>query len=173
MSMSNDELQQLLLATFADQAKEQLQTINERLLALEKAEGDDKGPLLEEIFREAHSLKGASRAVNLDRVEAVAHKLESLFSVIQNGSIEPDAKIFDVAYQALDAITALVEEGLTGVEVDVDVEAVCAVLEAAAAPSDAPAAPAADEAPAAAEEPAPAPAEEPAPAAAAKPAPKK
>jgi two-component system chemotaxis sensor kinase CheA len=163
--MSNDELQQLLLATFADQAKEQLQTINQRLLALEKAGADERGPLLEEIFREAHSLKGASRAVNLDRVEAVAHKLESLFSVIQNGSIEPDAKIFDVAYQALDAITALVEEGLTGVEVDVDVEAVCAVLEAAAAPSDAPAAPAADEAPAAAEEPA--------PAAEAKPAPKK
>jgi len=76
MSMSNDELQQLLLATFADQAKEQLQTINQRLLALEEAEGDDKGPLLEEIFREAHSLKGASRAVDLGRVETVAHKLE-------------------------------------------------------------------------------------------------
>src|ERR687887_51577 len=144
MSMSNDELQQLLLATFADQAKEQLQTINERLLALEKAEGDDKGPLLEEIFREAHSLKGASRAVNLDRVEAVAHKLESLFSVIQNGSIEPDAKIFDVAYQALDAITALVEEGLTGAEADVDMDGVCAALAAAAEPGDAAPAPAAE-----------------------------
>jgi two-component system chemotaxis sensor kinase CheA len=153
MSMSNDELQQLLLATFADQAREQLQTINQRLLALEKAGDDERGPLLEEIFREAHSLKGASRAVSLDKVEAVAHRLESLFSVIQNGSIEPDAKIFDVAYQALDAITALVEEGLTGAENDVDVEAVCAVLAAAAEPSDAAPAPAAEEAPA--EEPTP------------------
>jgi len=148
MSMSNDELQQLLLATFADQAREQLQTINQRLLALEKAGDDERGPLLEEIFREAHSLKGASRAVSLDKVEAVAHRLESLFSVIQNGSIEPDAKIFDVAYQALDAITALVEEGLTGAENDVDVEAVCAVLAAAAEPTDASPAAAADEAPA-------------------------
>jgi len=169
MSMSNDELQQLLMATFADQAKEQLQTINQRLLALEKAGDDERGPLLEEIFREAHSLKGASRAVSLDKVEAVAHRLESLFSVIQNGSIEPDAKIFDVAYQALDAITALVEEGLTGAENDVDVEAVCAVLAAAAEPSDAAPAPAAEEAPAAeaaAEEPAPEPVaeEKPAPA---------
>src|SRR6185312_3889938 len=148
MSMSNDELQQLLLATFADQAREQLQTINQRLLALEKAGDGERGPLLEEIFREAHSLKGASRAVSLDKVEAVAHRLESLFSVIQNGSIEPDAKIFDVAYQALDAITALVEEGLTGAENDVDVEAVCAVLAAAAEPTDATPAAAADEAPA-------------------------
>jgi two-component system, chemotaxis family, sensor kinase CheA len=166
MSMSNDELQQLLLATFADQAKEQLQTINQRLLALEKAGDDERGPLLEEIFREAHSLKGASRAVSLDRVEAVAHKLESLFSVIQNGSIEPDAKIFDVAYQALDAITALVEEGLTGAENDVDVESICALLAAAEA---GPSAEVQEEAPA--EEPAPAVEEKPEPVAEEKPEP--
>jgi two-component system, chemotaxis family, sensor kinase CheA len=138
MSMSNDELQQLLLATFADQAKEQLQTINERLLALEEAEGDDKGPLLEEIFREAHSLKGASRAVTLDRVEAVAHKLESLFSVIQKGELEADAEVFDLAYKALDALTALVEEGLAGTPADVDIEGLCASLVAATEGSQSP-----------------------------------
>src|SRR4051794_18232537 len=132
MSMSNDELQQLLLATFADQAKEQLQTINERLLALEEAEGDDKGPLLEEIFREAHSLKGASRAVDLSRVEAVAHKLESLFSVIQKGELEADAEVFDLAYKALDALTALVEEGLSGTAADVDIDGLCNALTSAA-----------------------------------------
>ena len=178
MSMSNDELQQLLLATFADQAKEQLQTINERLLALEKAEGDEKGPLLEEIFREAHSLKGASRAVNLDRVEAVAHKLESLFSVIQKGEIEADAEVFDLAYQALDALTALVEEGLSGSEADVDIDGICASLVAAAegskssAPSPQSSEPKAEEKPAEepkAEEPVPAP-QHPDPAPDAKPA---
>src|SRR3954454_1168734 len=139
MSMSNDELQQLLLATFADQAKEQLQTINERLLVLEEAEGDDKGPLLEEIFREAHSLKCASRAVDLGRVEAVAHKLESLFSVIQKGELEADAEVFDLAYKALDALTALVEEGLSGAEADVEIDGICAALEAAAEGSKTPA----------------------------------
>jgi two-component system chemotaxis sensor kinase CheA len=132
MSMSNDELQQLLLATFADQANEQLQTINERLLALEEAEGDDTGPLLEEIFREAHSLKGASRAVDLTRVEAVAHKLESLFSVIQKGELEADAEVFDLAYKALDALTALVEEGLSGTAADVDLDGLCNALTSAA-----------------------------------------
>jgi len=132
MSMSNDELQQLLLATFADQAKEQLQTINERLLSLEEAEGDEKGPLLEEIFREAHSLKGASRAVDLGRVEAVAHKLESLFSVIQKGELEANAEVFDLAYKALDALTALVEEGLAGTPADVDLDGLCDALMAAA-----------------------------------------
>jgi chemotaxis protein histidine kinase CheA len=110
--MSDDALQELLLATFADQAKEQLQTINACLLTLEAAEGDERGPLLEEIFREAHSLKGASRAVDLGRVEKVAHELESLFSVIQKGELEADAEVFDLAYKTLDALTALVEDGL-------------------------------------------------------------
>jgi two-component system chemotaxis sensor kinase CheA len=166
MSMSNDELQQLLLATFADQAKEQLQTINQRLLALEEAEGDDKGPLLEEIFREAHSLKGASRAVDLGRVETVAHKLESLFSVIQKGELEANAEVFDLAYKALDALTALVEEGLSGTAADVDVDGICNALAAAEAgagssqspvPSSQSEEPKAEEATAPAEEPAPAP----------------
>ncbi len=139
MSMSNDELQQLLLATFADQAKEQLQTINQRLLALEEAEGDEKGPLLEEIFREAHSLKGASRAVDLGRVEAVAHKLESLFSVIQKGELEANAEVFDLAYKALDALTALVEEGLAGTPADIDIDGLCAALESATEGGSAPA----------------------------------
>ncbi|HEY7629748.1 MAG TPA: hybrid sensor histidine kinase/response regulator [Thermoleophilaceae bacterium] len=173
--MSNDELQQLLLATFADQAKEQLQTINERLLALEEAEGDDKGPLLEEIFREAHSLKGASRAVDLSRVEAVAHKLESLFSVIQKGELEADAEVFDLAYKALDALTALVEEGLAGTPADVNVEELCGVLESAAEGGSGPAPKAEEVAPveeSKAEEPTPAEepkVEEPKPAAPAKP----
>jgi two-component system, chemotaxis family, sensor kinase CheA len=139
MSMSNDELQQLLLATFADQAKEQLQTINERLLSLEEAEGAEKGPLLEEIFREAHSLKGASRAVDLGRVEAVAHRLESLFSVIQKGELEADAEVFDLAYKALDALTALVEEGLAGTPAEVDLDGLCDALVAAAEGGAAPA----------------------------------
>jgi len=158
MSMSNDELQQLLLATFADQAKEQLQTINERLLSLEEAEGDDKGPLLEEIFREAHSLKGASRAVDLSRVEAVAHKLESLFSVIQKGELEPGAEVFDLAYKALDALTALVEEGLAGTPADVDVDGLCEVLVAAAEGGSQVAAPSSQAEEPKAEEPSPAPA---------------
>jgi two-component system, chemotaxis family, sensor kinase CheA len=158
MSMSNDELQQLLLATFADQAKEQLQTINERLLSLEEAEGDDKGPLLEEIFREAHSLKGASRAVDLGRVEAVAHQLESLFSVIQKGELEPGAEVFDLAYKALDALTALVEEGLAGTPADVDLDGLCEALVAAA---EGGAAAAAKPEEPKVEEPAPAPAPEP------------
>ncbi|HEY2600510.1 MAG TPA: hybrid sensor histidine kinase/response regulator [Thermoleophilaceae bacterium] len=132
MSISDDELQQLLLATFADQAKEQLQTIGSQLLALEEADAAQRGALFEEIFREAHSLKGAARAVDLVLVERLSHELESLFSMIHKGELEPSSEVFDLAHKALDGLTALVEEGLTGTPADVDLDALCDALESAA-----------------------------------------
>ena len=38
------------------------------------------------MFRRAHSLKGASRAVDLPAVEAVAHRLETLFEKVRTGA---------------------------------------------------------------------------------------
>ena len=38
------------------------------------------GPDLDEAFRRAHSLKGAARAVGLDEIETVGHRLEALFA---------------------------------------------------------------------------------------------
>jgi two-component system chemotaxis sensor kinase CheA len=47
--------------------------------------------------------------------------------------------VFDLAYKALDALTALVEEGLSGAEADVEIDGICAALEAAAEGSKTPA----------------------------------
>ena len=109
MSMSNDELH--LLATFADEAKQQLHAVGQRLAALERASGPERRALLEDVLREVHSLKGAARAVSLDRVVAVAHRLESLLTVMPSGEVE-----LAVVYQALGAITALVDEALASVD---------------------------------------------------------
>jgi chemotaxis protein histidine kinase CheA len=100
--------QQLLLATFADEARGQLLKIEERLLAIEKASGDARARLLEGILRETHSLKGAARAVELRRVEAAAHDLESLFVAMRSGE-------FDLPHGSLDALRALLDEELSGV----------------------------------------------------------
>ena len=50
------------------------------LLALEKTSVAEQPALVETIFRAAHSLKGAARAVNLTHVEAVCRSLENVFS---------------------------------------------------------------------------------------------
>lgn len=96
------DIRQRLLAAFELEHKEHLAAIRD---ALRLAENQGAERLdLSEIHRRAHSLKGAARAVDLPEVEAVAHRLESLFLMIQKGErrLEPD--LFRLIRHALDAI---------------------------------------------------------------------
>src|SRR5579859_5691879 len=99
----SDDLLRELLATFAVEAQEHLQAINQNLLALEKS-----AELLAEIFRAAHSLKGAARAVNLEAAGDVAHRLETLFARLRDGELAGSPALFDLAYQTVDALGVLV-----------------------------------------------------------------
>ena len=65
MSTKEDEFLKSLRATFKVEAGEHLQAIAAGLLALEKTPvPDEQRGLIETVFRAAHSLKGAARAVN-------------------------------------------------------------------------------------------------------------
>jgi two-component system chemotaxis sensor kinase CheA len=70
------------------------------LLALEHPAAAD----LEEALRRAHNLKGAARAVDLLALEALAHRLESLFSRVSQGSLELDEPARRLVHQGLDAL---------------------------------------------------------------------
>ncbi len=143
----SDELLRELLATFAVEAEEHLQTLTRDLLALEKGPGAEKSAeLLAEIFRAAHSLKGAARAVNLGAAGEVSHHLETLFARLRDGELAASPALFDLIYQALDALGVLVQPNPSGpadAAPSVDVAALCARLEAAhsagAPPAPAPA----------------------------------
>lgn len=63
-----------LRALFKAESEEHLQQLDDNLLRLEKSPDDQS--LLDEAFREAHSLKGAARMLGLTSVQAWAHKLE-------------------------------------------------------------------------------------------------
>ncbi len=81
----NDDLQRQLMALFVAEAQEHVQAINQNLLALEANPPENTyAQFLTDTLREAHSLKGAARAVNLSGIETLAHHLESLFVSLQN-----------------------------------------------------------------------------------------
>ena len=59
------KLLQRLMATFLDELDEHVQTIGDGVLALEKGlPAEELAEQLAAMFRAAHSLKGASRAVD-------------------------------------------------------------------------------------------------------------
>ncbi len=80
-----------LLRLFKAESEEHLARLDDGLLRLEKTPTDPA--LLEEVFRESHSLKGAARMLGLARVETAAHGLESIFNAARKGEtpLTPDA----------------------------------------------------------------------------------
>lgn len=100
-----------LLATFRVEADEHVQAMTKALFAIERgAPQGEQHALIEEIFREAHSLKGAARAVNQPHVEGLCHSLESLFAAMQQRRVVPAGGILDLVHEALAALTKLLAQ---------------------------------------------------------------
>ena len=97
------DLRQRLRATFQVEHTEHVQRIREILAVCASADGAAAAPDLDEVFRRAHSLKGAARAVDLRPIEQLSHRLETLFSRVREGAVALDRSAIKVIHQALDA----------------------------------------------------------------------
>src|SRR3972149_6801130 len=107
MSKKDDEFLKKLLATFRVEADEHLKAMSSCLLELEKAPaGALRAELVETTFREAHSLKGAARAVNLADIERACQTLESVFASMKDG-VSASPQLFDLIHQTLEVMGGL------------------------------------------------------------------
>ena len=133
MPTTDEEIMRQLMATFKLEADEHLQAMNDLLLRLEKNKDSSAAQsLLEEVFREAHSLKGAARAVDAGAIESVAHGVENVFATAKRGEIEAGPALFDLLYEALDRISAALAALAEGCEPDGETGDLLERLESAA-----------------------------------------
>jgi len=97
-----------LLATFRVEAEEHLKLMTAGLLELEKtATAEKQMPVIENVFREAHSLKGAARAVSMTDIETLCQSLESIFAAWKRKELVPSPELFDLLHQAVDSLGLL------------------------------------------------------------------
>jgi two-component system, chemotaxis family, sensor kinase CheA len=109
------EFQKRLLAIFRDETKEHLAAISDGLLALEKAvEPEMRQKVLESVFREAHSLKGAARSVGMSGIESLSHALEGVFAGIKRREVTTTPVLFDLLHRAADGIAGMILADETG-----------------------------------------------------------
>src|SRR5450631_3817265 len=102
------EFKKLLLATFRDETKEHLAAISDGLLTLEKdVEPEKRQAILETVFREAHSLKGAARAVGMGGIESLSHAMEGVFAGFRRQEVVASPPLFDLLHSATDTIAKL------------------------------------------------------------------
>lgn len=112
-------------------SEERLQKLEAGLLHLEKYPDDET--TLEELLREAHSLKGDSRSADLESVETLTHAVEDVLLAIKHQQIVLTSEVSDRLYQGLDAIAFLVHEAVTGQHSNVDTPVVLKQLMAVVA----------------------------------------
>lgn len=111
MSKDQDDFLKELLNDFKIEGAEHLQAMVKGLLELEKdINSQEKKTIVETVFREMHSMKGASRAVNLMQIERLCMHLESVFHEIKNEKLQLSKHMFDVFFQATDTLETMLKE---------------------------------------------------------------
>lgn len=109
MSLS-EEIRQQLINSFKVEQREHTMKIAQGLLALEKDPSGEGRALLDEIFREAHSLKGSARAVGMTTIESLGHGLEEVLLRAKEGRLEFSPELFDLLHETLDAVEDVIEQ---------------------------------------------------------------
>lgn len=106
MSRTEDEeFLARLRATFEIEAGEHLQAIAVGLLQLEGAPSSERrSAVLDAVFRAAHSLKGAARAVDFTAIVFSCQTLEDTFAAWRRRGEVPSREDFDSTHRLLDAI---------------------------------------------------------------------
>lgn len=103
MATADEEFLAKLNAAFVIEAAEHAQALAAGLLELENgAAGTRQREIIEEIFREAHSLKGAARSVNRADIEAVCQAMETVFSSWKKEQTPRRRGVFDALGRAVD-----------------------------------------------------------------------
>ncbi len=109
MENREEEFLKRLKNTFRIESDEHVQTISSGLLNLDKNPSpQDKAQILETIYREAHSLKGAARAVGMRDVEKVCQAMETVFSMLKKDEIQAESWILDVLMDSIEGASKLV-----------------------------------------------------------------
>ena len=92
------------IATFFDEAKEHLETIEEQAMAL--GSGRDDQETLNAIFRAAHSIKGGSGTFGFTQLSEATHEIETIFDGLRKGKGRVDDATVRLVLDSCDAFKA-------------------------------------------------------------------
>lgn len=107
----NEAFLQNLRTTFRIEAEDHLKSLSSGLIALEKeTDLDKKIQLVESLYREAHTLKGAARSVSIKSIQQVCQVLEDILALWKKQKLQESKALYDTCYSTLDFLTNALEK---------------------------------------------------------------
>ena len=101
----DDAAFEALCETLRNEASEQVECIGTALLLIERgAEGGARDQLIDEAFRQAHNLKGASASLGFAQTARLAHAIESVLAALRADDEARTPEIFDTLNAALSTV---------------------------------------------------------------------
>lgn len=108
------------LDIFLKEAQEHLDSLQTNLLVLEKEPGNK--PLIHELLRNAHTLKGSARMLGFEDISVIGHRMEDFLKEMEDGERPVDSAAIDLLLQGSDAISRMTEALANGADSPVDLE---------------------------------------------------
>lgn len=105
----NSDIRDHAYQFFIEEAPELLQIMETGLLTLQQ---EKSIPKVHDLMRAAHSLKGGSASVGLEAIEALAHRLETIFKALY-GDLEIDTDLESQLLQAYDCLRLPLNEQIS------------------------------------------------------------
>ena len=104
-SLANDIDLSQFYQIFFEEAGENLDQMEQMLLALDLEKADDEE--LNAIFRCAHSIKGGAATFGFADVAELTHQMESLLDKLRRHELQPTPPMVDVLLESSDALRGL------------------------------------------------------------------
>jgi two-component system chemotaxis sensor kinase CheA len=104
-------MNETVLNIFREEACERLAALEQRFLDLESVDSADaRSPIIDELFRHAHSLKGDAKAVGLPELQVAAQELEDHLDGLREAPESIDRDSIDRGLAGLDAVRRTFEQ---------------------------------------------------------------
>lgn len=110
-----------LTQEFVVEAREHMESIEEDLLLLEQQRHDLPRELIDRLFRAIHSIKGSAGCIGFQRINELAHTMETLLAMYRSGEMRPEASHVDALLAGCDFLNRMLDDVSVSNDMDISV----------------------------------------------------
>lgn len=121
--MSDDKLY-----LYLDDAKEQLEGLEQNIIRLEESPDDVDSDLINRIFRSIHTVKGGAGFIGLTQIRDLSHAMEDVLDKIRNNEQSPTLVCCNILLSSLDMLSNMLDSPEEETDISGQINALCRIL---------------------------------------------